>query len=56
MVSILKGIGQKIRDSPWLDEVLLAIHNGGYRGREDSDIVQALDKSPKYFELDKYKL
>ena len=43
-------------DAPWLDDVLLAIHNGGYRGREDSDIVQALDKSPKYFELDKYKL
>jgi hypothetical protein len=35
---------------------LTAIYNGGYRGKEDADIIMALDKSPVYFELDKYKL
>ena len=43
-------------DSPWLENVLTSIYNGGYRGKEDTDIINALDKSPKYFELDKYKL
>ena len=43
-------------DSLWLDEVLLAIYNGGYRGKEDADIIHALDKSPVYFKLDEYKL
>lgn len=43
-------------DSPWLENVLTSIYNGGYRGKEDTDIINALDKSPRYFELDKYKL
>ena len=43
-------------DSSWLEDVLASIYNGGYRGKEDTDIINALDKSPRYFELDKYKL
>ena len=43
-------------DASWIDSVLTAIYNGGYRGKEDADIIMALDKSPVYFELDKYKL
>ena len=42
-------------DAPWLDEVLLQIFNGGYRGREDQDIVDALDKTPKHSLLDHYQ-
>ena len=42
-------------DAPWLDEVLLQIFNGGYRGREDQDIVDALDKTPKHTLLDHYQ-
>ena len=41
--------------APWLDEVLLQIFNGGYRGLEDKDIVDALEKTPKYLELDQYR-
>ena len=43
-------------ESSWLEDVLTSIYNGGYRGKEDADIINALDKSPRYFELDKYKI
>ena len=42
-------------DAPWLDEVLIQIFNGGYRGREDKDIIYALDKTPKHTLLDHYQ-
>ena len=41
-------------DAPWLEEVLYQIYNGGYRGAEDKDIVHALDKTPRYVDLDRY--
>ena len=41
-------------DAPWLEEVLYQIYNGGYRGIEDKDIVHALDKTPRYVDLDRY--
>ena len=41
-------------DAPWLEEVLYQIYNGGYRGAEDTDIVHALDKTPRYVDLDRY--
>ena len=41
-------------DAPWLEEVLYQIYNGGYRGAEDSDIIHALDKTPRYVDLDRY--
>jgi len=41
-------------DAPWLEEVLYQIYNGGYRGIEDKDIVQALDKTPRYVDLDRF--
>ena len=42
-------------EASWLDEVLLQIFNGGYRGLEDKDIVDALEKTPKYLLLDQYR-
>lgn len=42
-------------EASWLDEVLLQIFNGGYRGLEDKDIVNALEKTPKYLLLDQYR-
>ena len=42
-------------EAPWLDEVLLQIFNGGYRGREDKDIVAALEKTEKYSLVDQYR-
>ena len=42
-------------EAPWLDEILLQIFNGGYRGKEDQDIVDALDKTPKHTLLDHYQ-
>jgi 7-cyano-7-deazaguanine synthase in queuosine biosynthesis len=41
-------------DAPWLEEVLYQIYNGGYRGIEDKDIIDALDKTPRYLDLDRY--
>ena len=29
-------------EAPWLDEILLQIFNGGYRGKEDQDIVESV--------------
>ena len=42
-------------EAPWLDEVLLQIFNGGYRGLEDTDIIDALEKTPKFLLLDQYR-
>ena len=42
-------------EASWLDEVLLQIFNGGYRGLEDKYIVNALEKTPKYLLLDQYR-
>ena len=42
-------------EASWLDEVLLQIFNGGYRGLEDTDIIDALEKTPKYLLLDQYR-
>ena len=42
-------------EAPWLDEVLIQIFNGGYRGKEDRDIIYALDKTPKHTLLDHYQ-
>ena len=42
-------------EAPWLDEVLLQIFNGGYRGKEDKDIIDALELTPKYLLLDQYR-
>ena len=41
-------------EAPWLEEVLYQIYNGGYRGIEDKDIVHALDKTPRYVDLDRF--
>ena len=41
-------------DAPWLEDVLRQIYNGGYRGVEDKDIVHALDKTPRYVDLDRF--
>ena len=40
-------------DAPWLEEVLYQIYNGGYRGDEDTDIIYALEKTPRYVDLDR---
>ena len=29
------------------------IYNGGYRGEEDTDIIDALEKTPRYVDLDR---
>ena len=42
-------------EAPWLEEVLLQIFNGGYRGLEDTDIIDALEKTPKFLLLDQYR-
>ena len=42
-------------EAPWLDEVLLQIFNGGYRGKEDTDIIDALELTPKYLLVDQYR-
>jgi len=40
-------------DAPWLEDVLYQIYNGGYRGDEDIDIIDALEKTPRYVDLDR---
>ena len=40
-------------DAPWLEDVLYQIYNGGYRGIEDTDIIDALEKTPRYVDLDR---
>jgi len=41
-------------EAPWLEEILYQIYNGGYRGIEDKDIIDALDKTPRYVDLDRF--
>ena len=41
-------------EAPWLEEILYQIYNGGYRGIEDKDIIYALDKTPRYVDLDRF--
>ena len=40
-------------EAPWLEEVMYQIYNGGYRGDEDTDIIYALEKTPRYVDLDR---
>jgi len=40
-------------EAPWLEEVMYQIYNGGYRGDEDTDIIDALEKTPRYVDLDR---
>ena len=40
-------------EAPWLEEVMYQIYNGNYRGDEDSDIIDALEKTPRYVDLDR---
>ena len=40
-------------EASWLEEVMYQIYNGGYRGEEDTDIIDALEKTPRYVDLDR---
>ena len=43
-------------NAPWLEEILYQIIKGpGYRGAEDSDIIEALDRTPRYIDLDRIR-
>ena len=43
-------------EAPWLEEILYQIIKGpGYRGAEDSDIIEALDRTPRYIDLDRIR-